>query len=718
MTRLDQALTLASQGFWIFPCIDGDKKPAISDWPNRATRDAAQIEKWWAFSDHNIGIATEKFGDDKALVVVDVDVKGEKDGNAELFRLELEGHELPGTLEQSTPTGGRHLLYVADSALKQGVDVLGPGLDIRSRGGYIVGAGSVIGGRTYEINEARLAAAPQWLVNRLGVDRPARAVDRTPVAGVDAGRAKARALTYLATAPIAREGEGGDLITYKVAAKLKDLGVNDTLAIALMLEHWNPRCEPPWESDDLCDKVFHAFKYGQEAPGVDAPEAVFSAVPAADSAEKGAHPFDTLNAQYAFVKRGAFVLQETTDERGLPAVEHLNMAEFHGWFSNVPFQAGRKTMPISQWWLEWPQRRQYEGVVFMPQQDAGTRWYNMWNGFSVAPAATGNHPAVEAFLDHALKNVCNDDPALLRWLIGYFAHMVQRPWEKPLVALVFKGKKGTGKNALVERIGHLFGSHFMVADDDRFLLSNFNAHFESNLFLVLDEAAWAGDKRAEGRLKGLITGKHHNIERKGKEVYRVDNLTRVAILGNENWLVPATQDERRFAVFNVGDGRKQDRGFFRSMREDMEKGGYAHLLRYLQEFDLTGVDVNDAPATKGLVDQKHASLEPLPEWWLNCLVAQEVIGADFGGEWPTSIATNRLRDAFRRWVASRNIRGRLPDEKEFGRVLRGVAPSMVKKKARPDNSGDSTYSYFSPGIEMLRQDWERFIGGQLAWEEC
>lgn len=718
MTRLEQALALAARGFWIFPCAVNAKKPAIGDWPNRATRDTAQITRWWNDGERNIGIATEKFGDDRALVVVDVDCKNGKDGYAELFRLELEGHELPRTLAQSTPSGGAHLIYVVDEPLKQGVDTLGVGLDIRSRGGFIVGAGSVLANGEYAINDAPIAQAPQWLVNRLGADRSVRTINRDPIAGVDAERAVKRGIEYLKTAPMSVKGQGGDQTAYKVAAQLKDVGCTQEQTLDLMMsEHWHHGCG--WELSKLNNKVTYSFRYGKNPPGIDAPEAVFDAVkPAEVAANDSKHPFDTLNAEYAFVKRGAFVLQETTDERGNRAVEHLNMAEFHGWFANVPFQAGKKTMPISQWWVEWPQRRQFEGVVFMPQQDAGPRWFNMWTGFSVEPAASGDHPAVTAFLEHALKNVCNNEPKLLRWLIGYFAHMVQRPWEKPLVALVFRGAKGTGKNALVERIGYLFGSHFMVADDDRYLLSNFNAHFESNLFLALDEASWAGDKRAEGRLKGLITGKQHNIERKGKETYRVDNLTRVAIIGNEDWLVPASQDERRFAVFNVGDGRKQDRDFFKDMREGMEKGGYAHLLRYLMDFDMRGIDVNDAPKTAGLIDQKHANLTPVPEWWLNCLMAQEIIGADFGGDWPDSIATNRLRAAFRRWAGERNIRARLPNEHEFGRTFKKLAPSMARKKVRPDNSGDSSYSYVTPGIAVLRKDWEGYIGGELSWDEC
>jgi hypothetical protein len=91
---------------------------------------------------------------------------------------------------------------------------------------------------------------------------------------------------------------------------------------------------------------------------------------------------------------------------------------------------------------------------------------------------------------------------------------------------------------------------------------------------ALDEAFWSGDKQAEGVLKDLITGRDHVIEHKGKEPYSVANKTRVVIIGNEDWLIPASHDERRFAFFDVGDGRKQDRAFFQSMREGMEAGGY------------------------------------------------------------------------------------------------------------------------------------------------
>src|SRR5690606_26765589 len=137
--------------------------------------------------------------------------------------------------------------------------------------------------------------------------------------------------------------------------------------------------------------------------------------------------------------------------------------------------------------------------------------------------------------------------------------------------------------------------------------------------------------------------------------YTVDNRTRVAIIGNEDWLVPASHDERRFAVFDVGDGRKQDRNFFHAMREGMERGGYRVLLSFLASYDLAGLDLNEAPSTAALLDPKHRTLEPLYQWWYDCLSEARVLGGDFAG-WPSTLECDRLRQACQRYLRDRNIK--------------------------------------------------------------
>jgi len=367
--------------------------------------------------------------------------------------------------------------------------------------------------------------------------------------------------------------------------------------------------------------------------------------------------------------------------------------------------------------MRWRGRRSYDGLVFCPGRPAPERFYNLWEGFAVEPWPEDESPpavakaALAAFLDHVLANVCRGDEALNRWLLGWFAHMVQRPWEKPLTAVVFHGGEGVGKNVLVETIGRLLGPHFLVADDARYLTSNFNGHLERLLFMALDEVTWGGDKKAEGRLKGLITGSRHMIEHKGEKVYPVDNLLRLAILGNESWLVPAAHDARRFAVFEVGAGRKQDGAFFGAMLAGMQAGGDRLLLRFLREYDIVGLNLNVAPATDALLAQKEATLEPAHDWWLASLQAGRLASSDFGEDWCGEADCERVRGAFRRYAQERNIRSRLPDERELGRLLRDVCPSLRRRRGR------AGYTYEMPSLVVAREEWAAWLGQIVNWED-
>lgn len=718
MASVEQAIALAQQGFHVFPLVQNSKLPAIEGWNVKATRDEEQIKKWWLCpalgldQDYNIGVSTSAYQDSGALLVVDIDKKGAKNGFDRLLELDIEGYEFPPTLTVDTPSGGRHLYYSVPTAVRQGVDILGSGIDIRSSGGFVVGAGSTVEYGAYTATGDRVHVAQEWLIRRCGADRTTKQnapADR-PVRDIDSERAWKRGVEYLeSAAPQGTEGNRNDT-AYKVVSRLKDLGCDADQSLSLMTHVWE--CYPPLDDDEVQHVVNSAYRYGREPVGVAAPEAQFPVVESDDSIDDPGNPVEGLNHQFAYIRNGAFVLQESTDHRGDKTLNHLSLAEFHGWFANKKMMLGKSLKPLSAIWLESKCRREFEGVVFMPQREAGSRWYNMWTGFRVAPSPSHQHPSVNAFLDHALNNVCNGDKQLCHWLISYFAHMIQKPYEKPLVALVFKGAKGTGKNALVERVGWLLNTHFFVADDDRYLLGNFNSHLESCLFFVLDEAAWAGDKKAEGRLKGLITGKHHNIERKNREPYQVDNLTRIAIIGNEDWLVPASNDERRFAIFNVGEGKKQDRKFFHDMRVGMEQGGYAFLLRYLLDYDLSGVDINEAPATKGLADQKLASMEPFEQWWFGCLTEGTLLSGDFEG-WPEHCETKRFRSAYSRYMKERNIRSRTLDEIGVGHAIKRIARSIHKKRMRLD--GGNPNVYILPTLEQARDDFEKHLGHALHW---
>lgn len=731
MTKCMAALELAAQGFHVFRVKRNGKLPAYKGWQQEATRDPDQIVKLWGSMDFNIGIFTSKFRNNAALVVIDEDNKGDKKGADTILQLEFEGHDLPATATQHTPTGGKHHIYSCERPLKQGANVLGDGLDIRSRGGYILGAGSTIDGREYGIDDRAVIDAPTWLVERLGVAtvREKKDVD---VSKIDQGRALQRARKYLEDAPIAEEGRRNDT-AFKVACKIKDHGVDEATCLELVTE-WNEDNDPPLEPEEIEILVNSAYKTGQNAVGSKAPEAVFKPIapppgePDKDRSEAATEEvapegskfwFDELNEKFALVMAGGghHILWETTDAEGKFKLEHLNEASFHKMLAYKTVKIGKKTELQTKVWLADKEARRFDALTFMPEREVNKRFYNMWRGFTVKPLADGEavnplgQKGFDMWYEHGLMNVCNGDKKLWHWQVCRLAAIIQKPWVKWLTSCVYRGEKGVGKNTLLLFVQALLGHHALLTSKKRYLTGNFNGHFESCLMFVLDEALWAGDKDAEGTLKDLITGRTHFIEHKGKEGYEVPNLTNVFIIGNNDWLVPASFDERRYAVFNVNNNRKQDTEFFETMKNYMmDEDGLRVLLTFLKNYKID-VNVNVAPQTRGLTDQKINSLEPMGQWWLDCLSNGELLGSGSTNfDW-TEIQCSLFRDSLRRYLKERNVSRQVPTDEYIGREIKKMAPSMSKRLKR--GSGNH---YRSEGLAALRKDFEAYIKGEITWQ--
>ena len=723
-TLLDHALALAAAGFFVFPLEAGTKVPAIDAYPKRATRDPEQIRRWWTcpvmgtLRPYNIGISTDRWqapdGTIHCPVVLDVDAKDGKPGHETLLAHELAGRGSPRTWTGGTPTSGQHLFYLAPHPVTQGAEVLGPGLDVRARGGYIVGPGSEVTAGVYAALDNRAPVpAPEWVLAMCAPARE-RAPAQAPAAEVDLERAMRRAVAYLENeAPLALEGAGGDDTAYRVACRVKDLGLDEPGALEAMLDHWNDRCSPPWSPEELETKVANAYRYGQEPVGAAAPEAQFPPEPEPEGQEEETlSPIEALNREYAvcLVSGAHNVIRETTDEQGRFKLDYLVEPSFHKLLATrPPMEIGGKMVPLTKVWMTHPRRRTYEGVAFVPGRKARPGWYNLWRGFAVEPLRAGERApaewkaAVDMWLEHAYENICQGNRQLFQWLIGWVAHIIQKPWEKPQTALVLRGGKGTGKNVWIERVIKLLGVHGLVAADRRYLVGNFNAHLERLLAFVLDEAFWSGDKAIEGILKALVTGATHLIERKGREPYVVDNLLRLIILGNDDWLVQASVDERRWAAFSMGTKRQQDRAFFGRMISGMDAGGDRLLLRCLLDWKIDA-DINVAPATKALVEQKLASLDPVHAWWLDSLEEGRIQGSDFAEGWQERMSTESVREAFRRYFRNRHIRSRLPEDRVFGKRLLECCPAI--RRAR----GSTGYDYVLPPLDRAWALWKEFIG--------
>lgn len=185
-TLLAAALAHAERGWHVFPLRPNDKRPAVRDWENRATTDPARIERCWSTGHYGIGIACGP----SRLVVVDLDKpktdtsapKGQpadRDGLKVFAALAARhGCGIDPTYTVTTGRGGSHLYYRhPDSGprLRNTAGTLGPMVDTRAHGGYVVAAGSVVAGRLYLVAlDVDPAPLPGWLAGLLApVPRPA-----------------------------------------------------------------------------------------------------------------------------------------------------------------------------------------------------------------------------------------------------------------------------------------------------------------------------------------------------------------------------------------------------------------------------------------------------------------------------------------------------------------------------------------------------------------
>jgi len=386
-----------------------------------------------------------------------------------------------------------------------------------------------------------------------------------------------------------------------------------------------------------------------------------------------------LNKEFAVVLIGgrALVLHEAIDAFGKDVVDYLSVSSLRTWLETerVFDPETERFVGVGDIWLKNPLRRQFCGVAFAPE-GAPAKFYNLWRGFTVEPAAAYDDPREHkrhfaTFFDHIERNVARGDRSLARWVWGWFAHMIQRPTERIGTALVLRGKQGAGKTKPGEIIGSLIGQHWVLIDDPKHLVGSFNAHMVSCMLLQADEGFWAGDKTAEGRLKGLVTSKIHLIEKKGVDAIQVRNLIRLLVTSNNDWVVPAGMEERRFAVLDVGDENMQDRAFFKKMDDELAAGGREHLLTYLMRFDLSKVDVREIPNTEGLYEQKVASMSEFQSWWFDRLRSGKLLPQH--GKWQTEVPVDPLYQSYLTY-SERMSKGRRMGKEQFGLALRKIVP--------------------------------------------
>lgn len=430
---------------------------------------------------------------------------------------------------------------------------------------------------------------------------------------------------------------------------------------------------------------------------------------------------DRVNADRFTVLTGGKYLvgRESFDHRtGMFSLEWFSHSaiEQHMNKHSIQMPDGKKK-PLGTWWVNSSQRRQYDRVVFDPRPCVSPRpeLYNLWRGWAVEPVK-GDWSKMQKLI---LEVLCRGDQASYDYVVRWMAHMVQVPDRPAEVALVFKGKKGTGKGTLCNALVDLAGQHGRPVTNPAHFTGKFNEHLADTILLFVDEGFWTGDKSAEGQLKGYITEKTMTIEGKGRPIVQGPNQLHIVMASNENWVVPATLDERRFAVFEADEKAAKAFPHFGAL---IEPGPVREKILSAMLYDLLNFELgefhprNSIPQTAALTGQKLEGLkieDPLAFWWKECLEDGQIFGdriMSYCG-WPDA------------WQADPEVKEHILSSlnRHQGRnsftktkLAKFLAQVGVDIKSK-DKLSTRVWSF--PDIEDARAALESYLGVTLEWTD-
>lgn len=232
---LASALIYSQRYRWsIFPLKPREKLPATTHGLLDATRNEDSIRRWWGENpEYNIGVRT---GD--GLVVIDGDRR--HNGHITLRDLIRTHGQWPQTYKVLTKDGA-HFYFRTTRELRSANEGLGPGVDVKADGGYVVAPPSVHpSGHVYQFDvtsSSHLAVLPPWVEEVKG-QSPRRFEHRRVMGGVT-------------------EGERDDML-FRWACWARRFHCPEELAEAAIV-HLARKCQPPFPEDDAIAKVASVY---------------------------------------------------------------------------------------------------------------------------------------------------------------------------------------------------------------------------------------------------------------------------------------------------------------------------------------------------------------------------------------------------------------------------------------------------------------------------
>ena len=252
------------------------------------------------------------------------------------------------------------------------------------------------------------------------------------------------------------------------------------------------------------------------------------------------------------------------------------------------------------YWLKQIDRRDFNHFQFNPYTlESSENCYNTWKGYKILDTEKFDEKNIEPILYHIKDVMANGDNVVYEYLLNYFAHLLQKPYQRTCVCLCFKSIEGTGKTLFLDIIRKIMGEDlYTTTNEMERVLGRFNDLSANKILINFNETNWGGDKKCKGKFKALITDDKIAIEEKGKSIYVTDNYANCIISSNNEWLISISKDDRRFCAIEC-----KNEPLSKTKYEIINKIDLQEIANYFYNRDISKFDSRLFPKTKFHEDQ-------------------------------------------------------------------------------------------------------------------
>ena len=279
------------------------------------------------------------------------------------------------------------------------------------------------------------------------------------------------------------------------------------------------------------------------------------------------------------------------------------------------------TKNFYQIWSEDPDMKEYLEIVFNCDLDKiKPSQYNLFDNFKhLDKIDIKDEINLEPVFDH-IKSLVNYDEIHFKYVISWFAQLIQQPHILPHTTLIFISEEGVGKDLFSSFISEVINDNYCFNTEKlESMCGKFNSILGGKLLATINETNPVESRERIENIKYIITADKVWIEGKHKDPIKTQNFCRFMFFSNRLFAFPIEDGSRRPVIFKSSSkylpanyGVEENKKYFSNLANIYKNKQYQKaFLEYLKKYDISNFNPKDIIKSELHQELEENSISPI-----------------------------------------------------------------------------------------------------------